>query len=363
MSADVSVDAVAATIAKPLMECLKRELDDPSLEYGAGPLRISGGNENDIFGFQLRAAPEPFDQPLVARVFGAGATVEQARREAAVHQAVIEQGLAAPRVLLVGDELSGVGGAFLIMERVTGRSGVELLRPSPLLLRLPSLLADTMFALHRLDHEALFTAVEASGLDRRSVVLDLSEETRERQAARQFPSLERLGVWLDTNRPRSGSPTITHGDLHPFNLMIEDGKVSAVLDWTRAVVAPPEYDLAANRIILRYGPTVDEGLLRSVVPLYRRWLLHRSEAAYRVRFPFDESLVRYFEVHFAINILTNVALMRQAKASGGERRPDRDKKSEALDGPNLPGMLARVERLSGIRVELPRVWPGPERPE
>lgn len=366
MAADESADTSPAEIAEPLIESLRRALDAPSLEYGVSPWRLSGGNETDIYGFELRNAADPFDRPLVARVFRGSGTAERARHEAAAHWAVSEQGFAAPRVLLIGDDLSGLGRSFLVMEFVAGCSGVELLRPSAalpcLLVRLPALHAETMVALHRLDAESLLTTFEAAGLDRLSAILDLHEETRERKAARGFPTLEALGVWLDMHRPCGGTKTITHGDLHPLNLMIHRGQVRAVLDWTRAIVAPPEYDLAANRIIVGYGPVVGEGIIRSLVPLMGRWFLWRFEAIYRAQLPVDESLVRYFEVQRALGVLTDVALLRQAMASDAAVPTDRDKAARALDGPNLPKLVAHVERLSGIRVELPpRAHPDPER--
>ena len=346
-------DRKVREIAEPLLVCLRQALDDPGLDYDSAPRQIKGGNENDIFSFRLRAAA-PFDQPLILRLFRADATPERARKEAAVHRAVTKQGLAAPHVLLVGDEFHCDGRSFLVMEHVAGRSALGLLHPS-LFLRLPSLHAETMIALHRLDPAVYLNAAEAAGLDRRSVMLNLNRETAERKAAREFPSLERLAGWLEQNRPGDGAPVIAHGDLHPFNLMVDDGHVSAVLDWSRAVVAPREYDIAANRIIVRYGPVVGNALLRTVLPLMRRWFLGRFEAIYRAELPIDEPLVRYFEVRQAFDVLTNVALLRRARASDSDALPERDKESGAFDGPNLRGMLARVEQISGVRVKLPKL--------
>ena len=346
-------DRKVPEIAEPLLGCLRQALDDPALDYDDAPRQILGGNENDIFSFRLRASA-PFDQPLILRLFRADATADRARKEAAVHRAVTNQGLAAPRVLLVGDEFNCDGRSFLIMEHVAGRSALGLLHPA-LFLRLPSLHAETMIALHRLDADVFLSSAEAAGLDRLSVMLNLDRETAERKAARDFPSLELLAGWLEQNRPGDGVPVIAHGDLHPFNLMINDGQVSAVLDWSRAVVAPREYDIAANRIIIRYGPVVGPEPLRTLLPLMRRWVLARFEAIYRAELPIDEPLVRYFEVRQAFDVLTNVALLRRAKASDSDRLPERDKESRAFDGPNLRGMLARVEQIAGVRVELPQL--------
>ncbi len=355
----------AAEIEGPLLQYLSHTLGAPRLSYETAPRRIQGGNETDIFSFRLAAAPAPFDQRLVARMFRAGrgsGAAERARIEAAAHQAVTGQGLAAPKVFLVGDHLDcpgGTGGSFLIMEHAGGRSAVELVYPS-VLARLPALLAETMVSLHRLDSGVLLAAAQAAGLDARAVTLDLSPETRERRGAREFPSLAAVGDWLDCNRPGTLASAINHGDLHPFNLMIDGARVSSVLDWTRAVIAPPEYDLAANRIIVRYGPVVGpSGLLpRLLVPLYREWFPGRFETLYRAHLPFDEDLVRYFEVQRALGILTDVALRRRALAAGTPVPADRDKSAKALDGANLPRLARHVESLSGLRIEMPpRVGP------
>ena len=352
----------AAEIEEPLLQYLRKAIGAPRLSYGIRPTRISGGNETDIFGLQLQEAPEPFDRPLVARMFRAGGTAERGRIEAAAHRAVTGQGLAAPKVFFIGEQLDGVGGSFLIMERAGGRSAVEILSPY-MLARLPALLAETRAALHRLDGCHLLTAAEAAGLHRQSVMLDLSAETRERRTAREFPSLAAVGEWLDRNCPDTSTSTINHGDLHPFNLMIDRGRVSSVLDWTRAVVAPPEYDLAANRIIVHYGPVVGPGPLRPLIPLYRGWFPRRFETLYRKYRSFDEELVRYFEVQRALGILADVALRRRAMATNALVPPDRDRSAKALDGPNLPRLVAHVERLSGLRIEMPpRVPPDPAPP-
>ncbi len=362
----------AGEIEGPLLQYLSHTLGAPRLGYEVAPRRIQGGNETDIFSFRLSEAPAPFDQRLVARMFRTGGAAERARIEAAAHQAVTGQGLAAPKVFLVGDRLDGIGdteglgglgSSFLIMEHAGGRSAVELVYPS-VLARLPALLAETMVALHRLDSGVLLAAAEAAGLDPLAVTLDLSPETRERRVAREFPSLAAVGEWLDRNRPDSfGSSVrraINHGDLHPFNLMIDGSRVSSVLDWTRAVIAPPEYDLAANRIIVRYGPVVGpSGLLpRLLIPFYRDWFPGRFETLYRAHLPFDESLVRYFEVQRGLGILADVALRRRALAAGTPVPPDRDRSAKALDGTNLPRLARHVEKLSGLRIEMPpRVGP------
>ena len=49
-----------------------------------------------------------------------------------------------------------------------------------------------------------------------------------------------------------------HGDLHPFNVLDDDGPL-VVLDWTGAVVADPCFDLALTELLLANPPLVLPG--------------------------------------------------------------------------------------------------------
>jgi aminoglycoside phosphotransferase (APT) family kinase protein len=50
--------------------------------------------------------------------------------------------------------------------------------------------------------------------------------------------------------PHDGSPVWLHGDLHPRNVLMENGKLSAVIDWGDMCVGDPATDLAALWLLL-----------------------------------------------------------------------------------------------------------------
>jgi aminoglycoside phosphotransferase (APT) family kinase protein len=50
------------------------------------------------------------------------------------------------------------------------------------------------------------------------------------------------------------SPVLLHLDYHPLNVLVEDGRVTAVLDWANARVGDPRADLARTLSILRLAP-------------------------------------------------------------------------------------------------------------
>jgi len=84
----------------------------------------------------------------------------------------------------------------------------------------------------------------------------------------------------------SGEPSflfksdIAHGDLHPFNLLV-DGELWTLLDWTTALVADPAYDLAFTTLMLRHPPLAAPAPFRPVIAAAGFGLARRFLAAYR----------------------------------------------------------------------------------
>jgi aminoglycoside phosphotransferase (APT) family kinase protein len=60
-----------------------------------------------------------------------------------------------------------------------------------------------------------------------------------------------LPIWEDAlAAPNDAAPTWLHGDLHPGNVLMHDGKLSAVIDWGDMCVGDPATDLAALWLLL-----------------------------------------------------------------------------------------------------------------
>jgi aminoglycoside phosphotransferase (APT) family kinase protein len=67
----------------------------------------------------------------------------------------------------------------------------------------------------------------------------------------KYPGLEDLVKWLIENRPPEPEKNvIVHGDFHPMNLLVKDGKVSTILDWSGFMVGDPMYDLGWTKALL-----------------------------------------------------------------------------------------------------------------
>jgi aminoglycoside phosphotransferase (APT) family kinase protein len=106
-------------ISSALLAFLRSTLRDTSLSYASPPEPVSGGFDTAIYGFSLGGAVGEMAGPLILRVFRDGGAV-QAQFETAVQNTVSSQGYPTPRVLLLCDDATVLGGAFTIMPRIDG---------------------------------------------------------------------------------------------------------------------------------------------------------------------------------------------------------------------------------------------------
>lgn len=105
-------------------------------------------------------------------------------------------------------------------------------------------LADTLAALHGIDHDA---AVR-SGVRVKSPTEareDFANNIEEIKRSFTIPDklLERWTAWLSTDSYWPGHSTLNHGDLHPPHILVDGTQhVTGLIDWTEAEVADPGKD-------------------------------------------------------------------------------------------------------------------------
>jgi aminoglycoside phosphotransferase (APT) family kinase protein len=68
---------------------------------------------------------------------------------------------------------------------------------------------------------------------------------------------------------------VCHGDLHPFNLLVE-GDHLTVLDWTPALLAPPARDVGFTSLLLQEPPLIVPAAVRRIVRRVGGSLARRS---------------------------------------------------------------------------------------
>jgi aminoglycoside phosphotransferase (APT) family kinase protein len=298
---------------------------------------------------RLSGAAPALTGPLILRVLSPLHDPRRALRERATQNTLADLGFPAPRVSLASADTEILGGAFLVMERRPGRPLLDAQR-----LGVARLLVDTQLRLHALDPETLLHALEreapgASGL----VTLDGHlTQIESRIARRNLNGLDQAMRWLRNRRPVPQRPrAICHGDFHPLNLLVDRGRVTAVLDWPNVVVADPACDVAATRVILELTPLEIlqvSAPRRWALEAFLRFVLARYLAGYRRRRPLDHTTLAYYEAFACMRGLVRAAESRVVPPGAAAAPPN------PLDASAFGDRLcARFALLTGIKPVLP----------
>lgn len=225
---------------------------------GEGPLldvrTLAGGTQNILLRFSLGGREFVFRRPPEHPRANSNETM---RREARVLAALAGTDVPHPRLIAACDDESVLGVAFYLMEPVDGFNPVGQL-PEPhasspeIQYAMGMALIDGIAALGRVDYRA----VGLEGFGKPDAFLERQVPRWKTQLAsyadmpgwtgpQGLPAIERVGQWLEANRPASFRPGIMHGDYHLANVMFRhDGpQLAAIVDWELATIGDPLIDL------------------------------------------------------------------------------------------------------------------------
>ena len=329
-----------------LRDHLRKTLGEPGLDFAEPPTRLTGGFDTQIFAFRLAGAPTEFAGPLILRLLDAHHDPARALHERATQNALVDLGYPAPRVLLASADPAPLGGAFLIMQRLAGQPLPKVNAGA-----MANVVADFQVRLHDLDPVAFLRAVTRAGLDPRSVTFDAHlAQLRDRATRGRLGGLAPGLEWLVRRRPPRPQPrAVCHGDFHPFNILMADGRVTGVLDWPHAIVADPAFDVATTLVILKLVPMEIAGLsapLRWLASAARPLLVAGYLRRYRRRRPLDRDKVAYYEAAACMKALVRAAELRTA--------PPGETAANVLFGSAYTArVLSRFRALTGITPVLP----------
>ena len=352
MSSGASLfDAIPeAQVAEALLPYLRRAGGAPAAEYAAAPQRILGGFDTLIYGFSVAGAGA-LEGDLVLRVYRDEKGPRRAAYESVVQNTVADLGFPAPRVLLTCVDRGVLGGAFVVMRRIRGEAMVHgFLRPG--MHRLPAVMAKLQAQLHGLDPARLCASLSEAGFDPEEYSARAMLGRLRRQAdAASLTGLDAALSWLERNQPPAARKVICHDDFHPLNVMMENGKVTGVLDWANIAIDDPHYDLGASVALLTLAPVSLPTILTPLINPVRRWLARRYLLAYGSLNRLDVGAVDYYEAFRCVGFLCEAGEKIQAAAGVIPPIP----KPTAFGEPRIAAaIIARVRALTGIAVELPR---------
>jgi aminoglycoside phosphotransferase (APT) family kinase protein len=316
---------VRGETAATLLETLRGATGRPDLEFATGPTPLSGGFYAEMLRFRLADPPADLDRELVARIVPNPLAGEW---EATVQRAVAAQGFPTPAVRLTADATGPLGRYLIVMDAIDGRPPMAglgfgtIATQIPALVRhLPDRLAHIAADLHALDAEPLAEQLGALHTSIPTTTAGFVEERIRFAEDLGLPDVAAAGERLVETQPPSSMPTITHGDLHPFNLLVTADR-TVLIDWTVARIADPGFTIGFTELMLAHPPIplppVGTALLRPVgrniarrfLSTYRR-LTDGTPAAVGA-----ESLAWHRQVH-ALRILVELA----GWDPGGRRPP------------------------------------------
>lgn len=169
-------------------------------------------------------------------------------RECAVLKALEGSGVPAPKVILMDEQGLRLGAPSVVMERMPGSCDYMVLNgaaPLDARLSLAQAFTELMAAIHSVDWRA--RGLERSlGLPQGAPSLHELQhwESEYRKAQLEpHPELDYILSWLRRHAPQAEAIVLVHGDFKPGNALVEQGRITAKLDWETAHLGDPLEDL------------------------------------------------------------------------------------------------------------------------
>jgi len=243
-------------LGQALQEFLARRTAQPARVTGLR--QLAGGASCRVYSFDLAGCGE--SRTLVLRLDAVGGTAGNAagtlrQEEYELLAAAARAGVTVPAVHWYGAEGEGLGGAFFVMDLVAGEAIARHLLRDERYRRtrsaLPRDLARELARIHAVDIEdprlGFLTARVAAGADPRRFALDEVGKYRQLLEAfsnqQPYPLLTLVARWLAQHAPVLARPALVHGDFRVGNVMFDEERLTAVLDWELCHVGDPVEDL------------------------------------------------------------------------------------------------------------------------
>jgi aminoglycoside phosphotransferase (APT) family kinase protein len=290
-------------VATAVLGALQTALGARGLAYRTGPDLFQDGGENTIATLSLTGGTGALEGPLILRCYPAERDPAGVRFEATLHEGLLAQGYPVPRVHAAIDRAGSWGGAFMLMERLPGRSPLHevgeldrvfaspwtALRTLPRLAwegaqRVPTLLGEWMARLHALDPGPIVRALETRGIGLHAFTTrGRLEELERRAGAARLDGLASALDWLRKRHREPTEPTLCHSDFQFLNMLIDAGRPTGVIDWStqHCTFDDPVFDAGNTTALLALRLPGIPAPVRRVLELAQRRMRRRFLASYQ----------------------------------------------------------------------------------
>ncbi len=336
--------------AEQVLGYLRERLVRPNLDYAEEPRPITDGWETFIERFRLQSAEglaADYSAPLILRCYSCDRGLSSLQHEFAVQKHMHGLDYPVPRPLFIEEDPRHLGGPFMIQEQVAGSNMLEWMFRRPWhICDAPVRMAIWHDRLHRLPGKG-FPDARPRFLERHLAMLD--EQIRNFDLGGLRAGLD----WLNRHQPgESEQPSILHMDFHPINIMIDRGRITAVLDWHEADVGDRCADVAITLLLLKTAPIELPGLWEQVSSIPGRWALHRwYRMAYLKRYPCDPARLRYYLAWAALRRLCRYGMWL---AHGPAITGHKPSSIRYLDDARIQSLEDFFVRTAGVKVRLHR---------
>jgi aminoglycoside phosphotransferase (APT) family kinase protein len=214
-------------------------------------VRSAGGlsRENWSFDATWTDAQGPHSHRLMLMRDAAGTLLNTERsRECAVLKALEGTDVPAPRVFWTDTQGRWLGAPSVVMERMPGYCDYMVLNgaaPLETRLSLARGFIELMARIHAVDWRARGLAQSLGLPDGPPSLRDLKHWEAEYRKAQlePLPELDYVLHWLQRRAPEAEALVLVHGDFKPGNALVQDGRITAKLDWETAQIGDPLEDL------------------------------------------------------------------------------------------------------------------------
>lgn len=234
-----------ATLTRYLRRRLTEEPDAEVIEV----VPIPGGRSKKTFFLTLRGSRSLPERVVMRQDFALKYAGTQVRDEYRPLQVLSEMGLPVPRPRWLEPEASEAGPPFMLVERLPGKPpgtyfGMAGAAPGAF-----RDLAELLAKLHAMPVAA--TGIPDAGQpgDRLRQLIHQYEDKWRTNATRASPIIDYAYAWaLRECGDDPGFACAVHGDAGPYNLLVEQDRLEALLDWEFAHVGDPAEDLGIARV-------------------------------------------------------------------------------------------------------------------
>lgn len=197
-------------------------------------------------------------------------------REFAVLSALAHSDVPTPRAHWADPDGRYLGAPSIVMDRMPGQCDYLVLNgsaPIEARLALAQRFLEVLTRIHAFDWRAAGLGASLGEPQDKPSSVELAHWTRVYQRVRlePHPELDYIHAWLSAREPEAEAVVLVHGDFKPGNALVEDGRITAKLDWETAHLGDPLEDLGwiTNPVRRREHQIADHWEREQIVTGYR----------------------------------------------------------------------------------------------